>query len=132
MVMLLFFRLLSLLCSLMVMGLSLGNSEARADELIWSCQHPNRDIYAGLDIKYDEYRGHTGRLYFEFASAQLLCAQNQDKFQCLGFWGPEERMERVEIYSLVLKNNQKAAVFMAPQDYGKKEISLICQKRGSK
>lgn len=130
--MLVLFKILSLLSSMIIMGFSLGDADARSSELVWSCQHPNRDIYAGLDIKYDELRGHTGRLYFEFASAQLLCAQHQEKFQCLGFWEPEERMERVEIFSLSLKNNQKAAIFMAPQDYGKKEISLLCQKRGRK
>lgn len=124
------FRLCSVLTSIILMGLSIGNAEARSAQLIWDCQHQNRDVFAGLEIRYDKQLGHIGRLNFEYASAQLLCADTTEKFQCLGFWNPVERLERVELFSIDLKNNQKAAVFMPPKDYGKKEVSLLCQRRG--
>lgn len=125
-----FLRLGSFLASFTLMGYSIGNAEARSTQLIWDCQHKDREMFTNFEIRHDHQLGLTGRLNFEYASAQLICAESADKFQCLGFWNPVERMERVEMYSLDLKNGHKSAVFMAPRDYGKKEISLLCQRRG--
>lgn len=123
-------RLGSFLASSVVMAYSIGNAEARSSQLIWECQHKSREAYIFVEIQHHPEYGYNGKLTFEDTSAQLVCAESDEKFQCLGFWNPIENMERVEMYSLNLKNGMKSAVFMAPQDYGKKEISLICQRRG--